>query len=83
MKTYELTQQAAGGGFPTPNEDGFSHGDVVLVVSKRELLSLLYRVTADDDATKLEISNILSSDKFVFRGDDLPRLKAYKASKYE
>ena len=41
MKTIEFIQRAENGGFPCANEDGFNHGEPVLVVSKRELCEFM------------------------------------------
>ena len=73
MKLYELIQKAYNGGFPIPNDsDPFGHGTPLYVVSSRELLSLLYRVTPNDAQTKQEIEEILKQDTFVQRDPDLP-----------
>lgn len=72
MKVYEFIQKAHDGGSPVPNEGGFDHGVTVYVVSKRELFSLLYRVTANDKTTKKEIEELLKEDNFIFREGDLP-----------
>lgn len=73
MKFYEFIQRAGNGGFPIPNgESGFTHGDAVFVVKKRELLSLLYRVIPIDEETRKEIEELLKEDTFVARSPDLP-----------
>lgn len=41
MKLYEFVQSATDGGHPVPNGQGFTHGDPVYVVSKRELMEFM------------------------------------------
>lgn len=41
MKIVEFQQRAEDGGFPTPNETGFEHGELIVVLSKRELREFL------------------------------------------
>lgn len=87
MKTYEMIQRATDGGFPIPNDGMIGHGESVYVVSKRELISLLYRCKsvmcmppprAEDSlylnwaSVKREIEEILTDDFFLARGPDLP-----------
>jgi len=72
MKIYEMIQSAYDGGSPAPNWEGFEHGEPVYIIKKRELLSLLYRVTPKDKATQKEIAEILKEDTFICREPDLP-----------
>jgi len=41
LKTYEFVQSATDGGHPVPSGQGFTHGDAVYVVSKRELMEFM------------------------------------------
>jgi hypothetical protein len=89
MKKVEYQQRSEHGGFPTENGVGaFEHGESVYIVSKRELMSLLYRArlyvaphTAEVKGTFVppgaalllrEIDEILMEDVFVEREPDLP-----------
>lgn len=82
MKTVEFVQTYYNGGFPVDNQDSpFGHGTPVYVVSKRELLSLVYRVTASDDITKAELAELLKEDKFIQREPDLPPVAAERPTR--
>lgn len=82
MKKLELIQTAAGGGFPVGNQYGvFQHGDPIYIISKRQLISLLYQVRQGvlsykniDTRDRLlsQIDGILQDDGFVIRGSDDP-----------
>ena len=80
MRTVEFEQTSVNGGFPLSNDDQddeICHGTGVYVVSKRSLMSLLYRCLEAgkenmDATTFAEIAMILDEDKFVMRGSDLP-----------
>lgn len=87
MKKIEFIQRSWSGGHPVPHEANrtdqgeptFGHGEAVYVVSKRELMGLLYRVRGavlKEDGfgsqNLQEIDEILMEDEFVARGPDLP-----------
>jgi len=53
----------------------FEHGEPLLIVSKRELISLLYdlRHCCQRNHPRLpDVDQVLALDNFTFRGSDLP-----------
>lgn len=76
MRYFETIQKSSLGGSPVGNKGcPFEHGEPVYIVSKRELISLLYdlREHLPEGHPRLEdVNELLAKDDFVFREPDLP-----------